>query len=98
MPISSNGLLSVAFIDNHIYVGSGDGKIKKLNVADGRWNLTHEAQLDSKVMSLCCSIDGKELIVGTIGGKLYRVLSDDLSFLLHTDAHTGGINDIHFSP
>lgn len=83
---------------DYIYVGSGDGKLKKLCIADGRWNMTHEAQLDSKINALCCSNDGKELVAGTIGGKLYRVLTDDLSFLLHTDAHTGAINDIHFSP
>jgi len=98
MPISSNGLLSFAAMGDYIYVGSGDGKVKKLCIAEGRWNMTHEAQLDSKVMSLAASQDGKELIAGTIGGKLYRVLTDDLSFMLHTDAHTGSINDLHFSP
>jgi len=47
-------------------------------------------------MSISISTDKKELIVGTSGGKLYRVLSSDLSFMLHTDAHTGSINDIVF--
>ena len=98
MPISSNGLLSMACMGDYIFVGSGDGKLKKLCIADGRWNMTHEAQLDSKIMSLTASTDGKELMAGTIGGKLYRVLTEDLSFLLHTDAHTGSINDLHFSP
>jgi hypothetical protein len=54
--------------------------------------------LDSKVMSLSTSNDKREIIAGTIGGKLYRILVDDLSFMLHTDAHAGGINDLHFSP
>lgn len=98
MPISSNGLLSMALCGDYIFVGSGDGKVKKLGIADGKWNLTHEAQLDSKIMSLAVSNDKKELIAGTIGGKLYRVLENDLSFLIHTDAHTGCINDLHFSP
>jgi cilia- and flagella-associated protein 52 len=98
MPISSNGLLCMVCLGDNIYVGSGDGKLKKLSIAEGRWNMTHEAQLDSKIMSVTASIDGKELMAGTVGGKLYRVLTDDLSFLLHTDAHTGSINDIHFSP
>ena len=49
-------------------------------------------------MSLTVSNDGKELLVGTFNGKLYRVLTDDLSYLLHTDAHSGSINDLHFSP
>jgi WD40 repeat protein len=49
-------------------------------------------------MSLTVSKDGKELMAGTIGGKLYRVIAEDLSFLLYTDAHTGSINDLSFSP
>jgi WD40 repeat protein len=98
MPISSNGLLSCVLAGGFAYIGSGDGKLKKLMISNGQWNLTHEAQLDSKVVTICASNDGKELIAGTIGGKLYRVLTNDLSFLLHTDAHTGSINDINFSP
>jgi WD40 repeat protein len=96
MSISSNGLLSIALIDDFIFVGGGDGKVKKLNIASGKWSLTHEAQLDSKVMSIAVSPDKKELIVGTSGGKMYRVLTADLSFMLHTDAHTGCLNDIVF--
>lgn len=42
------------------------------------------------------SADKKELVVGTSGGKLYRMLAADLSFMLHTDAHTGCINDLTF--
>ena len=98
MPISSNGLLSMALSGDYLFVGSGDGKLKKLGIADGKWNLTHEAQLDSQITSLTVSNDGKELLAGTIGGKLYRVLEGDLSFLLHTDAHTGSINDLSFTP
>ena len=98
MPISSNGLLSMALCGDYLFVGSGDGKLKKLGIADGKWNLTYEAQLDSKIMSLTVSNDKKELLAGTVGGKLYRILEGDLSFLLHTDAHTGSINDLHFSP
>ena len=97
MPISSNGLLSMALIDDLLFVGGGDGKVKKLSIAGGKWSLTHEAQLDSKVMSLSVSTDKKELIVGTSGGKLYRMLTHDLSFMLHTDAHTGCINDLNFA-
>lgn len=26
-----------------LYVGSGDGKLKRLNIGDGKWNMTHEA-------------------------------------------------------
>ena len=80
-----------------MFVGVGDGKLKRLIITDeGSWNLTHEAQLDSKVVSSCLSPDGNELLVGTHEGKIYRVLTADLSFLLHTDSHSGAINDVHF--
>jgi photosystem II stability/assembly factor-like uncharacterized protein len=95
MPVSSNGLNSIALIDDYIYVGGGE--VKKMSIGGGKWSLTHEAQLDSKIMSVSASNDKKELIVGTSGGKLYRMLTNDLSFMLHTDAHTGCINDLAFS-
>ena len=96
MPLSSNGLMSLALVDDFLYVGGGDGKVKKLSISGGKWVMTHEAQLDSKVVSISPSSDKKELIVGTNGGKLYRMLTTDLSFMLHTDAHTGSINDLNF--
>lgn len=96
MPISSNGLMSIALIDDYIFIGGGDGKVKKLNIAGGKWSLTHEALLDSRVMSISVTNDKNELMVGTSGGKLYRMLTTDLSFMLHTDAHTGCINDVCF--
>lgn len=55
-------------IDSDIYVGGGDGKVKKLNIGGGKWSLTHEAQLDSKIMSITVSSDKKELMVGSAGG------------------------------
>ena len=79
-----------------LFVGGGDGKIKKVNLAGGAWTLTHEAQLDSRVMSMNLSNNKQELIVGTQGGKIYRVLTNDLSFLLHSDAHVSTINDVSF--
>jgi WD40 repeat protein len=83
-------------VDDFLFVGGGDGKVKKLSISGGRWVMSHEAQLDSKVVSINVSADKKELIVGTNGGKLYRMLTTDLSFMLHTDAHTGTINDLNF--
>lgn len=96
MPLSSNGLLSIALMDDKIFIGGGDGKVKKLSTDGGRWNLTHEAQIDGKVTSISLSIDKKEIIVGTSHSKIYRMLTSDLSFMIHTDAHYGGINDITF--
>jgi hypothetical protein len=43
MPLSSNGIMALAIVGDNIYVGGGDGKVKKLNTSSGRWTLTHEA-------------------------------------------------------
>lgn len=96
MPLTSNGILCGACDKDFLYVGGGDGKVKKVALAGGSWTLTHEAQLDSRVMSVNLSNDGQELIVGTEGGKLYRVLTNDLSYLLHSDAHASAITGLSF--
>jgi hypothetical protein len=43
MPLSANGLLSIASIGDDVFIGGGEGKVKKLNIGGGKWNLTHEA-------------------------------------------------------
>ena len=96
MPLSSNGLLCIAVHGEDVYIGGGEGKVKKLNIAGGKWNLSHEAQLEGRVNSISLSMDKKELIVGTSVGKLYRMLTGDLSYMIHTDAHFACINDIDF--
>ena len=58
MPLTSNGILCGAVDKDFLYVGGGDGKIKKVALAGGSWTLTHEAALDSRVMSVNLSNDG----------------------------------------
>jgi len=43
MPIASNGVVCLALMDDFVFVGGGDGKVRKLNIAAGKWALTHEA-------------------------------------------------------
>jgi len=43
MPISSNGILSAAIDEDFMYVGGGDGKLRKINLLKGQWTLSHEA-------------------------------------------------------
>ena len=74
MPISSNSVHSFAANNDSIYVGSGDGKLKKLLVTGGKWNLTHEAQLDSKIVSISLSHDKKEMLVPVQVAKIYWVI------------------------
>jgi hypothetical protein len=96
IPISSNGLMCFVIVDGFLYTGGGDGKLKKVNLQGGSWSLEKEVQLDGKVMSICPSIDKKEVICSTGNGKIYRVLTGDLTYLIHTDAHVNCIYDIAF--
>lgn len=96
IPISSHGLMSFVIVDPHFFIGGGDGKLKKVNIGGGNWTLEREAQLSGMILSLSASADGKELVCGTSSGKIYRVLTSDLTYMLHTDAHVASINDVAF--
>jgi hypothetical protein len=43
MPLTSNGLLCGALDKDFLFVGGGDGKVKKVVLINGQWTLTHEA-------------------------------------------------------
>ena len=96
IPISTRGLMSFIIIEGYLYIGGGDGKVKKVNIGSGNWTLEKEAQLDGMILSMSASIDTKEIICGTSYGKIYRVLTSDLTYMLHTDAHINSINDVSF--
>ena len=83
-------------MDNFLFIGGGDGRVKKLDLISGKWNLIHEAQFEGKVTSLSLSTDQKELVAGTSTDRIYRLLTTDLSYLVHTEAHDGSVNDISF--
>lgn len=46
--------------------------------------------------SLALSADKKEILAGTSLSKIYRLLSSDLSYMVHTDAHFAPINAVAF--
>ena len=43
MPLTSNGILCGCVNENMLFIGSGDSKIRKVNLEGGQWTLTHEA-------------------------------------------------------
>lgn len=59
-----------------MYVGSGDGKIKKLGGSDTRWNLERELCLDGKMNSITVDPTGNELLAGTSNGRIYRIATN----------------------
>jgi hypothetical protein len=94
--VSSNGILAVEEIDGTIFVGSGDGKVKKLMGQDVTWSIVAETHLGGKITSLSRSSDLREVICGTNLGCIYRLLSNDLSNMLFAESHQGPVKDIAF--
>lgn len=91
-----NGVLSLAYKDEALFVGSGDAKLKKLVGYESKWVLEREVLLDSRIIALNLSPDGSELLAGTANGKIYRVDTQTLSATVHTEGHLEGINDLAF--
>jgi hypothetical protein len=87
IPVSSNGILAIEEIDGAVFVGSGDGKVKKLMGSDVTWSIVAETHLGGKITSLSRSSDLREVVCGTNLGCIYRLLSNDLSNMLFAESH-----------
>lgn len=83
--------------DSSIIIGGGDGKVKKMVYSNGKYLLTHEVQLSKKIMSLSLTDDKKEVVCATLNGYIYRILIIDLTYTMHSFAHTSSINDVCYN-
>ena len=79
-----------------VFCGGGDGSVKKLNGDDMRWTLTGEATVDGAVTSLSLVASGAELLVGTDTGRVYRMLTSDLTAQLVAVGHTDKVTCVAF--
>jgi WD40 repeat protein len=77
-------------------VGGGDGRVKAVQGEDTQWDVLAENVLEAGVVSLSAAEDGRELVVGTKNGKLWRLLTTDLRGTLHSACHTGEVTDVCF--
>jgi WD40 repeat protein len=102
IPVCNGGITSlIQARDNVLFVGSGDGKIKGLQGDDVVWEVISDATLEfaqAAITSLSLSTDAVELISGTNNGKMYRVLTNDLSSMLLQASHTAPVTDVSFAP
>lgn len=96
LPISTNGITAMTEVRGDLFVGSGDGRLKKLAGGDKDWRVVAEAQLPGKVVSINSSPDGSELICGTNLGCIFRALTRDLSNVIFAESHVGPCKDIAF--
>jgi len=102
IPVCNGGIASlVPAQENVIFLGSGDGKIKGIVGDDVVWEVISDATLEfaqAAITSLSLAADGVELIAGTNNGKMFRVLTADLSSMLLQASHIAPVTGCAFAP
>jgi WD40 repeat protein len=96
LPLSSNGLLVMIELDGSLYVGSGDGKVKRIAGRDTKWNVLAEAQLPGRIISMSPSPDRREILCGTSLGCIFRLITSDLTNTIHSESPIGAVRDVAF--
>jgi WD40 repeat protein len=94
--VSSNGVLSICTSGDAVYVGSGDGKVKKLRGNDVKWETEKEVQLAGKITSLSLSSDSQTLYAGTDSGSIYTISASDLRSTLLEESHVRSVVMVGF--
>lgn len=94
--VSSAGALSICAPPGAgaVFVGAGDGRLRKISGSSREWALQHEVQLMGGVTSLSSSSDGAEMLAATTAGLLYRVLCSNMTYTVIGEAHTAAITDV----
>jgi len=96
LPVCNNGCTGLALCRGTLFIAGGDGRVKALAGQDAHWDVLAENILESDVAALTVSADGLELVAGTRNGKLWRLLSSDLTATLQAATHTDEVTDVAF--
>lgn len=98
VPVSRNGVHSIACCraSGYVYVGAGDGVLKKLVGRDADWNLVGQVQLVGGITSLSVGPDGARVFAGTSAGKMYVVTAATLAPTELASSHLGAVTGCAF--
>ncbi|TMW61987.1 hypothetical protein Poli38472_009480 [Pythium oligandrum] len=93
LPVSRNGVHSVVACraTGFLYVGAGDGVLKKLVGREAEWNLVGQVQLVGGITSISVSPDGSQVFAGTSAGKMYHIVSTTLVPTELASSHLGSV-------
>lgn len=83
--------MNLKLYGKNLFISSGDGKVKKLTGSDTRWSLEREISLEGRIGSLTIDRSGRELLVGTSAGKIFRLISNSLDCTTHSEGHLSAI-------
>lgn len=96
LPVCNNGVSSLVLHGDVLYAAGGDGRVKAFRGRDTHWDVLAENVLEGGVVALTDSCDGAELVAGCRNGKVWRLLSSDLTATLQAATHTGEVTDLAF--
>ncbi|POM59031.1 Quinonprotein alcohol dehydrogenase-like superfamily domain containing hypothetical protein [Phytophthora palmivora] len=98
VPVVRNGVQSVAACSDtgYVYVGAGDGVLKKLMGRDSDWNLVGQVQLVGGITSISISSGGSQLFAGTSAGKMYQIVATTLVICELASSHLGSVTSCAF--
>uniref|UniRef100_K3X1P7 Anaphase-promoting complex subunit 4 WD40 domain-containing protein n=1 Tax=Globisporangium ultimum (strain ATCC 200006 / CBS 805.95 / DAOM BR144) TaxID=431595 RepID=K3X1P7_GLOUD len=98
IPVSRNGVHSIACCraTGFVYIGAGDGVLKKLVGRDSEWSVVGQVQLVGGIASLSISSDGSQLFAGTSAGKMYHIVANTLVPTELASSHLGSIMSCTF--
>eukprot|EP00762_Andalucia_godoyi_P000936 ANDGO_03899.mRNA.1 Cilia- and flagella-associated protein 52 len=117
VPVCSNGLLSIAVLNPAVntqtipmngappsimvFVGGGDGSLKRLRGMDQQWEITGQVRLGSRVTAIALLPSqqglGDEMLVSTDDGHIYRVSCADVNFFTEVlQGHSAAIHSLSY--
>ena len=99
LTIAANGVNSLVDNPLHhcIFVGGGDGKLRKIAGAEKEWQLMGEVQLEGAIISMAGSYDHHQLVILTTAGLMYRVLTANMTYTVTAEAPLRGLCDTALS-
>jgi len=82
--------------DNVVYLGGGDGSVKKLRGSDRDWQVLGETKIPGRIVSLSLNSDESCLVAGMAHGSMCILDTTSLKYKIAGESHMAGINDIAF--
>jgi len=94
-PVCSGGAKAICASDDYVFVGGGDGTVKRLYGHGSSWKLDAEMTLNGPVTSLTCHSNGN-LFAGTSTGYVFEIDANQMQVRKHTQSETAALVGVSF--
>ncbi|KAG8468747.1 hypothetical protein KFE25_013830 [Diacronema lutheri] len=99
VPVSAGagGVRALALDGDCVWLGAGDGKVKRFRGSDQSWLMEEEGIVEGRVVALSLCADRRSLLAGTSAGHLYSVDAGSLAARVLYTSHTAAVRCVAFS-